>query len=514
MGRRAIGRPAGLRSPATAGAAALGIFTGVATATGHGAVVLGLVLLTAAFAVGLVNWRWSVYGLLLYLPFSGIPSLLLYPHKGPGVLAKDFLFVLPAYAGFFGAYVAQRKRIVFDGAPIPMLALVAAIVILQTFNPSIPSMLVGLIGLKVWLFYVPLLFLGYHFVRSREDLDRMLWLMCLAAIVPAAIGIIEAILIYGGKSAFVYSLYGDAAAEATQGFAGIAVGGSVLRRVPSTFTFVFQYAMFATAMVAIAHAAWRGSPRRRGLLRPAVYGLMILAAFLSGSRFVFVTVPLMVMFISALEGRSWLRSAGVLAGAVTALLLASSVIGTGFVELFGHLASHTVQQFDLIVVKGVREALNVTWIGLGSGTDTIASRYATDRSQLFANIGGWQESWWVKAWLELGIIGLVAVTILLGGILRRAFAGHRRLRDPKLRTISAAIIAMLCVALFSGIKQQYMDLDPLNVYFWLFTGVLMKIFVLDRGGAPAKPPTASDHALSGSERAPARPQMPAGTAAR
>lgn len=511
-GRRSL--PTGRRpSVATGAAAALGILTGLGVATGNGTLVFALALLLAAFAVGLVNWRWSLYGLLLYLPFAGLPSLALYPNKGPGVLAKDFLFVLPAYAGFFGAYVAQRRRIVFDGAPIPLFGLVGLIVLAQAFNPSIPSPLVALIGLKVWLLYVPLFFLGYHFIRSKEDIDRVLWLMCLAAIIPAIIGIVEAVLIYGGKSAFVYSLYGAAAAEATQGFAGIEVGGSFIRRVPSTFTFVFQYAMFVTSMVAIAHAAWRGSSRRGGLVRPGIYALMIVAAFLSGSRFVFVTVPLIIVFISILDGRSWTRSAGVLLGALTALLLASSVFGTGFVSLLGHLVSHTGHQFDLIVVKGVRQALDITWIGLGTGTDTIASRYAFDRTQLFSGIGGWQESWWVKAWLELGIIGLIAVMALLGSIMGRALRGHRALRDPQLRTISASIIALLCVALFSGIKQQYMDLDPLNVYFWLFAGILMKLFALDRAGTGTQHRPATGVA-GGPANALSRHRRPADTAAR
>ena len=39
--------------------------------------------------IGIHNWRWSVYGLLFYLPYAGIPILAFYPSKIP-LLIKDW----------------------------------------------------------------------------------------------------------------------------------------------------------------------------------------------------------------------------------------------------------------------------------------------------------------------------------------------------------------------------------------------------------------------------------------
>ncbi|MGA8805558.1 MAG: hypothetical protein WB866_12795, partial [Solirubrobacterales bacterium] len=44
------------------------------------------------------------------------------------------------------------------------------------------------------------------------------------------------------------------------------------------------------------------------------------------------------------------------------------------------------------------------------------------------------------------------------------------------------------------VKAQYLDFDPLNLYFWLFTGILFKIAVLDR--AEAAPPERQPEARS------------------
>ena len=42
-----------------------------------------------------------------------------------------------------------------------------------------------------------------------------------------------------------------------------------------------------------------------------------------------------------------------------------------------------------------------------------------------------------------------------------------------------AVVAFLVWNLVYGIKGQYMDFDPINVYFWLFAGILMKLPALE-----------------------------------
>jgi len=99
----------------------------------------------AAFALGLINWRYSAYGLLAYLPVSGVPILISYPQTALPVLLKDFLFVLPVYLGFL---LARRRRWSFERAPVAGLAILAAAVLLQCFNPALRSPAVPVIQLR------------------------------------------------------------------------------------------------------------------------------------------------------------------------------------------------------------------------------------------------------------------------------------------------------------------------------------------------------------------------------
>ena len=58
--------------------------------------------------------------------------------------------------------------------------------------------------------------------------------------------------------------------------------------------------------------------------------------------------------------------------------------------------------------------------------------------------------------------------------------------------MASAILGLMIWGVVYTVKAQYLDFDPLNLYFWLFTGILFKLAVLDREDAaqPERPPGA------------------------
>ena len=456
-------------------------------------VVAAAVLGAVALAVGIVNWRWSLYGLLCYLPVSGIAILAAYGDReehAAAVLAKDFLFVIPAYVGFAVWAIRSRRDVFFPGAPIALFAALAGVVVVQAFNPALPNRLVGMIGMKIWLFYLPLFLLGYHFVRSRVELARVLGLMSILAVVPATIGIVEAAFIYSGMEETVYGAYGEAAAAATQNYVAFSLpGGGTLRRIPSTFSSFYQYYLFLAAMIAVVYAWWRGALRGRlgSWLGGVLWLLMLAAVFLMGARGAFLFIPLLVVLILALdrgsENRLPLRGrAAVLAGAGVGLAL----VAAGALGIFNHVWETLSGEFGDVIVDSTREAVSETWVGLGSGIDSTGSRYAFGPDDAAPGVDGkFHESWYVKTYLELGILGLAIVLALLGTIAVQSVKVHLRLRNGRLRIVSAAFLALLIWTLIYNAKAQYMDFDPLNVYFWLLAGMLARLPALDDEPAAA-----------------------------
>jgi hypothetical protein len=484
---------------ATAGSIALGILLGLAVSMGLAIPIAAVLMFAIGMLIGLRSWRLSIVLLVAYFPVSGIAWLALYPNTEPAALAKDFLFVIPAYAGFCGTYLVGHRPFMFRGLPLVPILLLAALVAVEVFNPNVESILVGLVGLKVWLFYIPMAFLGYHLLRSRRDLDRLLNLMCLTAIIPAVVGIGEAVLAYTGHVDVVYRLYGDAAATATQEFASVEVGGAVLHRLPSTFSFVAQYYIFMTVMVAVGYAWWRNAPpgSRSRLFRLGVWLLFLLAVLSSGARGALSFIPLLLVALLVIEGRVGARAFGVLAAFGVGLLVVLGLVGANPARVVGSLAENATIQWDTVILAGAEESSDQFFTGLGTGANTNAARYvADDRSDLFRDVGGaWQESYWAKAVLELGIAGLILSAVILLALFGRGLRVQSRLRDPGLRAVSAAILALMVWNFAYNVKGQYIDLDPLNVYFWLFAGILFRLPALERQGKSDRAPESLDGEL-------------------
>ena len=449
-------------------------------------VAAAAVVVVAAVLVGLRDWRWSVYGLLVYLPFSGIAVLAAYPGREEriaAVLAKDFVFVIPAYLGFLVYFLKRRRRFWFRGAPLVLFALLALLVLVQGFNPELPNRLVGLIGIKIWLFYLPLLCLGYHLVDSRRQLFRVLGLMTAVAVVPAVIGVVEVILYYTGNAQTVYDVYGGAAAAATQNFATFVLpGGCTLRRVPSTFSFFYQYFLFCASMVVISYGWWRGSRAagKQHWIGGVLFLLLMFAAMLSGVRTALILIPVMVVAMLVLSRNAANRVSWVTVGIGAAVfVIAFGGLGSTTCGVTQHIKDAAVGEFPDVIKGGVTESAQSPWYGLGAGADSQAARYAFPGEKLETRVP-YQESWYVKTYLELGIVGLAIVVALLAVVFVRGLAAHRRVRDSRLKVVSAGIVALMGLTLLYNAKAQYFDVDPINVYFWLLTGILMKLPLLGR----------------------------------
>lgn len=464
-----------------AASVAIPVAAGAAIGAGFGELAAAGVLLAIAIAVGIYDWRLSVYGLLAFLPVVGVFVVASFPSAELALISKDMLFVLPAYLGFLVYLVTRRASFAVPGLPMGLLALFGIVVIGQAVNPSVPSFLVAAIGTKVWIGYVPLVALGYYLVRSERDLVRLLAVVTTVAIVPATIGIVEAVAIAGGAGDRVYALYGDTAGAVTQNYAEFDyAGGGKLRRVPSTFPFVTQYYVFVSIMVALAYAFWRMAPttRARSFAR-AAWLLLLVAAFLSGARGAFILIPLLTCGVVALD-RGLARQSLVWLTPLAALGVAASVIGTSGAHLFTKAFETGRADFAFTFVGGVRDAVAAGWLGLGTGTVTNAARHAYGDSDSFTSTHGLlNESWYVKAQLELGIVGLALLVAILGATLATALRRHRRLRNPRFRAFSAAVIGLLLWNVAYAFKAQHVDIDPLNVYFWLLLGVLARVWTLD-----------------------------------
>lgn len=435
----------------------------------------GIIFTVAIWGVIFRRWQHGVFMLLAYLPFAGVVTLSLYPSPLP-TLFKDFFFIIPAYLAFLLIRKSDESQGRIPGSIIFAMLALAALVILQSFNPDVANWMVAAIGAKVWLLYLPLILLAFAIVKSRDDLIRLMRLMVAIAWIPCVFGIVQWItsITFGYRDTMT-AFYGAAAEGATQGFASFDVGGTFIR-IPSTFTFVTQYFGYTLAMIVPAYALMKmDTSRQWRRFAVATLWLVILASFMSGARSGYLFVPILLALIFLLEGKVMevLKIAVMLP---LALLAAMYIAGIDPVVMFEMMLELFLHYSDEIVKEGLSDAIGSTPLGLGTGMNTGPARFAFDDPNSFVAF----ESYYAKAVYELGIAGLVILVALFFSLIFNGYIVHKNIKDTGFRGCSSAILAFIITMTLNSFKGWQIDLDPINIYFWVFSGFLLKLGYLDK----------------------------------
>lgn len=444
--------------------------------------VIGGVFIVGLWLMGLADWRRMVYGLLYLVPFAGVP-ILLSGHNPFALVLKDILFVVPLYFSLFILHSHELKGARVPGVLLFAMISLAVLVLLESLNPEVTVIAAALIGAKVWLFYLPLVFVMGAMIRTPEDHVRLLRTMVVLSVIPCAVGLAQWFLSLDSNYRYVMqAFYGEAAKEATQGYASFEYGGTFFR-IPSTFSFVTQYYGFLLSMLVVAYISRRidPSPTWR-FVANLVFYLLIFSSFLAGSRQAYVFTPMLLLGLYLLDGR--LRGTAAIIVVVPVLTYgALDLGGLDPLRVLGVTQELTGQYGEKIVLESPLRALEDLPLGMGTGSNTGPARYAFPHQILPSAFLPFNiESYYTKAIVELGIPGLFAVIGLFVAVVVSGFRARLAARTPETKTAAAAYTTFALVMMVQSLKGWSMDVDPINVYFWLFAGILCKLPYLE---APA-----------------------------
>jgi hypothetical protein len=437
-----------------------------------------------AWVLILRRWRDGLLLLIGYLPFGGV--LVLYARNPLATLGKDILFIVPLYLTFVlrGAWRSRGER--FHHSITIALGLLAIVVVLQAANPGLVGPIVALVGIKVWLLYIPLLFVTYAAINRPQDLRLFLRTMILFAPIPCAVGLLQFIGSNTiGHEETLTAFYGDAAAGASQNFAAFDYGAR-LYRLPSTFTSVSQYSGYLQATLFPAYCvaradtspAWR---RYAGLL----LALLVISGLLCGARSALVFIPASLIIILVAD-RVLVGALTWVATIPTLLMLTLTVAGFDLERLFSGVSDLAIQNATGLSQDTVVEALRQFPLGAGTGMNTIGARHV-------APVGAaliLYESHYAKTVVELGIPGLVVMTAIYLILIWRAWSVRRLAKGTPWASVAAAILAFFLLVPVHSLKGWPLDWEPCSVYFWILGGFvysLPKLINSDRTGVSAQP---------------------------
>lgn len=439
-------------------------------------IIIWTILLSPLLAMYLRRWWLAFYGMILYLPLNGIIAVYLDRHP-LAIQAVDFLFIIPAYLGFI-PLLQEKYR--YSGIP-RLFSLVAMLLVIlvciQVFNPSPqnPGILVGLVGIKVWLFYIPLLMLTYVHVSNPKSFITTLRLINLSVWAPALFGIAQwwACNVFGYRKTMEF-LFAEQAESVTMSFSAFNYTGGMFYRIPSSFQTAAHYGTFLIAVTAFCYMSlavdrntyWK-------LFNRATMVLILIASFLCGIRTVFIFVPLTLALAVFLHkgARGMIKLAVVL---VVAWLASTSISGLEFsniAERFGNLAVHYSTKH---APKTVITAAKQFPLGNGTGTNTVPARHVLKYLNSSHSKHG-LESYYAKAIVELGVVGgLLAFFLLLIPILT-TMKCLLVFRVPEVRAVLCGALAYLVAVFVLSSKGQILDQIPTSIFYWMMVGISFRV---------------------------------------
>src|SRR5260221_5952201 len=155
-------------------------------------VMSGMAFVGLAVVVAILNdWRRGLYLLLGWILFEDLFRKYLGNNMAI-FFTKDVLAIV-LYIAFFAA---RRDRLV-KKFKIPFLIPLLIFIwfgVIQMFNPASTSIFYGILGMKVYFLYIPLIFVGYSLIESEQDLRKLFMFNMVLFLIVAALGIAQSIL--------------------------------------------------------------------------------------------------------------------------------------------------------------------------------------------------------------------------------------------------------------------------------------------------------------------------------
>lgn len=129
--------------------------------------------------------------------------------------------------------------------------------------------------------------------------------------------------------------------------------------------------------------------------------------------------------------------------------------------------------------------------GTGLGTTGVAA-LRTDPEHAFVT-----ESQWLKALVELGPLGVLALAYLWFQIMRVGYRTYRTAEDPSRQALVLGILISLLVVFIEGWVYQNLEVKQVNAYFWTLVGALAflaaQVSVPEEEGQPSPGAAAARH---------------------
>ncbi|MEC4892800.1 MAG: hormogonium polysaccharide biosynthesis protein HpsL [Oscillatoria sp. PMC 1051.18] len=462
-------------------------------------------LIGAAIAAGIpclvlsyVYPRQALWFFLIYLPFSGTVQYQIMGGNAIFSLAKDAFFI-PAMLGLMQECKQKKQPFMVPKKLLTTLWLLLGFSLLTLFLVNLPLQFSGeakgnpfpqgILGLKVLLGYVPLIFCAYYLIENKKQLLFLARLHLILAIICCLLGIVQYWMLDSGRCEGTRNATGvdlfTASIEAK-----CFVGGSLTFspsenqiRLPGTLPSPWHWAWFLIPNSALTFTVAFCDPKNVWRITGLVgMALVFINAVISGQRIALALVPVVTVFLLILTGQ------------ITNLKRFLPIgIGLGIL-LFGVMVSNPTvvqERIDSFVTRwqaspptkfieeqfgwAIKEQEGIFGRGLGT---------ATNSTRIFGKTV-LVETFHPKILYEMGWFGLLGFLIFVTHLMVVAFQSRQSIKEKTLRSFASSYWVFLLI--ISYFPYWYpLDTDPVAVYYWFFAGVIYKLPEIDKQEQEAK----------------------------
>jgi hypothetical protein len=462
---------------------------------GLGLIVIGIAGL--AFAIRILNnWRQGLYIFFGWLFFEDFARKYLGNNMAI-YFAKDFLVIL-VYVSFLLARRNSREKSVFRPPFLTPLLVFVWFAAAQVFNPGSTSVFYGVLGLKLYFLYIPLMYLGYSLIDTEQDLRRFFMFNAILILVVSSLGIAQSIL---GPTFLNPATLQEEIRELSTLYRVSPISGQIAYRPTSVFvsTGRFQNLIIASWMIFLGFGGYLILRTRQG--RTAAFttiGVLAAAALMSTSRGVFMwclgsTLVIMAAFV---WGAPWKqREASRVIRSIQRVILlgglAIAILASIFPEMVNSrlaIYSETLNPYSTaseLVGRSrdypLRNFLSAfetpRWLqGYGTGTASLGIQYVA-RILHAPKTGIGVENGYGQLVVEMGIVGLLLWLILGTAACLSAWKIVKQLRGSPWFPIAFVIFWFIFMIFFPmGYNSIVFYQDFLvNAYFWILVGILYRL---------------------------------------
>ncbi|MGB6597445.1 MAG: hypothetical protein WBE70_10005 [Candidatus Acidiferrum sp.] len=441
------------------------------------------------------NWRNGVYFFLSWLLFEDFARKFLGNNMAI-YFAKDFL-VLIVYMSFFAAY--RRKEVKFFRPPFFMPLLIFIwFGALQIFNPASTSVWYGLMGFKIFFYYVPLIFIGYALLNSEAELRRFFTVNLFLVLIIVSLGIAQSII---GPSFLNPAVQAEDLRLLSGLYRVSPITGEISYRPTSVFVSAGRYADFIMVawILVLGYSGYLLLRHKKGrILAFIAIPVTAAGAFLTASRgsFLWGVINAAATSVAFVWGAPWRQ--GEAMRVFRSVQRVAIGIGLGMVLLFyaypdALMSRLAIYKETLLPSSPTSELGQRAWTypvenflgafdyerwpyGYGIGTTALGGQYVARIFDVKPPVVG-VESGFGTLIVEMGIGGLILWIIMSVAILFSAWKAVNRLKGSPWFPLGFVIFwyafFLLGPATFGGI-QAYEDF-LLNAYFWLLLGLLFRL---------------------------------------